>query len=40
MQRRIKFICYILALALTASTLVFSGLWALGIPQRLAGMGM
>lgn len=36
MQRRIKFICYILTLLLTAGVLVFSGLWALGIPQRLA----
>ena len=38
MQKRIKFICYILTLSLTVGTVIFSALWALGIPQRLAGL--
>lgn len=38
MQRRIKLFCFVLTLIITVGTLIFTGLWALGIPQRLTGL--
>ena len=37
MQKRFKFICYVLTLTVMVCSLIFSGLWALGIPRRLTG---